>query len=184
MKSERLNMFPTSSHDDVADCCLSDPKPSPQLSLRMAAIKLFPDVQNIFGCELCGVALFSASANRIAATKIAAIQRLFGARRPLNVPRLVMAIVIFAVYAVMRRRSTPQCGKKLLEGLETKFDSPSSVVPPNGILGVTASLFCSFVRSILPRSMFAVLRLPVFGHHIPFEASTTSTLAAAQERST
>jgi hypothetical protein len=183
MRCERLNMFPSSSHDDVADCRLSDVKPSAQLSLRTAATKLVPDLQNISGREFCEIAVFPTFANRIAATKVAAIHGLFGTRRPSDVSRFVMAIIIFAVYAVLRRRSRPQCSKKLLKGSETKLDATSSVVSPMGIPGVTASLFCSFVSSILSRSRFAVFRLPVFGHHIPLQASTTLTLASAQERS-
>ena len=112
---------------------------------------------------------------------IAFIAGLFDRRRPSDVSRLIVPILIWiAVKGMLRCRFSANLGQKLLERSKQKLNAAVSIAArvDAGISNV-ASSFCTIVRNVfrryLPSALFTMFQVPDFTH---FHAQTSARLGS------
>ena len=79
------------------------------------------------------------------------ISPLLALGRPTQIPRFIVAVVVSAVYAVLRRGLWPQLLDfrfVFFKGLEPKFDAYRSVIFPVVIVGIIAAGLCTDVSLV------------------------------------
>jgi hypothetical protein len=94
--------------------------------------------------------------------------------RPPDIPRLITAVIVYAVKSVARRRSPSKTGKELFKRVEMKLDAATAIFGILRIVLVRAAIFGS-EKGIIFRRASAPAPFAV-GHQMVFPVASTGNI--------